>query len=289
MTDIPKELQEKRDEQDGKIEIIFRKSTPMSDPECRYPGFKPGTTVLPKGSVHREGALPLPCDVVFERDVAVPMRDGTVIYINIFRPVGDDKVPAIVGWSPYGKEGGFQTLDQMPFRFGIPVSALSDLQAWEGPDPAYWCRRGYAILNTDGRGAGNSEGNMSGWGEEDGRDGYDVIEWVAAQPWSNGKVGMYGNSSLAMSQWWIAAEQPPHLTCIAPWEGTSIQSPSFTRSLDWVCSPATKERMVSRKMRSTMAMTAPSPLSSTRGDLPVNQEMDSTTPTKVKRILARSI
>ncbi len=91
---------------------------------------------------------------------------------------------------------------------------------FEGPDPAYWCKQGYAVVNADSRGAGHSEGNLVVWGEQDGRDGADVIEWIASQVWSNGKVGMFGNSGLAMCQWWIAAEQPPGLACIAPWEGT---------------------------------------------------------------------
>jgi putative CocE/NonD family hydrolase len=50
-------------------------------------------------------------------------------------------------------------------------------------------------------------------------DGYDFVEWAAAQPWSNKKVAFSGNSYLAISQWFIAAEQPPHLAAIAPWEG----------------------------------------------------------------------
>lgn len=48
-----------------------------------------------------------------------------------------------------------------------------------------------------------------------------MVEWIAEQPWSNSKVGMFGNSGLAMCQWFIAAEQPEHLVAIAPWEGTS--------------------------------------------------------------------
>jgi predicted acyl esterase len=58
------------------------------------------------------------------------------------------------------------------------------------------------------------------FGTQDARDGYDFIEWLVTQWWCNGKVGMSGNSGVAMTQWRIAAEQPPHLTCIAPWEGT---------------------------------------------------------------------
>ena len=57
------------------------------------------------------------------------------------------------------------------------------------------------------------------FGTQDGRDGYDFIEWLAGQHWSNGKVGMFGNSGVGMVQYRIAAEQPPHLICIAPWEG----------------------------------------------------------------------
>ena len=88
------------------------------------------------------------------------------------------------------------------------------------PRPAYWCRHGYAVANVDPRGVGHSQGDINMFGTQDGRDGYDFIEWLATQYWCNGKVGMSGNSGVAMTQWRIAAEQPPHLTCIAPWEGT---------------------------------------------------------------------
>ncbi|NNJ98887.1 MAG: CocE/NonD family hydrolase, partial [Desulfatitalea sp.] len=181
--------------------------------------FKPGTTTFPKGHVHRKGALPLPCDIVFDRDVAVPMRDGITLHIDIFRPPGNGKFPALLAWSPYGKRGGYQTLDLFPLRFGIPVGVLSDLQVWEGPDPAYWCNHGYAVVNVDSRGAFMSEGDIGWFCAQEGKDGYDLIEWLVTQDWSNGKVGMTGNSWLAVIQWFIAAARPPHLTAIAPWEG----------------------------------------------------------------------
>ena len=104
---------------DERIEVLFRKAAPIDVPEARYPGFKPGTTVLPKGFVQKKGALPLPCDIIFERDVAVALRDGTIIYTDIFRPVGRTHLPAIVAWSPYGKEGGLTLLDDFPFRAGV--------------------------------------------------------------------------------------------------------------------------------------------------------------------------
>ncbi|HJX03260.1 MAG TPA: CocE/NonD family hydrolase, partial [Dehalococcoidia bacterium] len=128
-------------------------------------------------------------------------------------------IPAIVAWSPYGKEAGTVMLDDFPMRAGVPTDAVSGLQKWEGPDPAYWCAHGYAVVNPDGRGAYGSEGDMPFWGSQEARDGYDLIEWAAAQSWCNGKVGLSGNSWLALMQWFIAAANPPHLAAITPWEG----------------------------------------------------------------------
>lgn len=191
------------------IEVAYRKAKPLDDPSVRYPGFKPGSRVLNKGSTLRPGALTLPCDILFERDIAVKLRDGTIIYVDVFRPVGGTNMPAIVAWSPYGKEVGTVLLDDFPMRAGVPVEAVSDLQKWEGADPAYWCNHGYAVINPDGRGAYGSEGDMPFWGSQEAQDGYDLIEWVAARDWCNGKVGMSGNSWLAIMQWFIAAENPP--------------------------------------------------------------------------------
>ena len=199
--------------------MLFRKAKPIDDPTARYPGFKPGVTTFKQGMVVQEGALALPCDILFERDVAVPLRDGTIIYTDIFRPVGGTNLPSIVAWSPYGKAGGATVLDDLPDRYGVPKDASSGLEKWEGPDPAYWCAHGYAIINPDARGAYMSQGNIHFWGQQEGQDGYDLIEWVAARVWSNGKVGMSGNSWLGIAQWFIAAERPPHLVAIAPWEG----------------------------------------------------------------------
>ncbi|WP_316860952.1 CocE/NonD family hydrolase [uncultured Cohaesibacter sp.] len=200
-------------------EIIFREAMHLDDPNARYPGFKQQTKILEKGYIHEEGAMPLPQDILMEQDVPVKLRDGTTIYTDIFRPVDGKDLPAIVAWSPYGKQGGTSRLDDIEGRYGIPKSATSGLEKWEGPDPAYWCPKGYAIINPDARGAWMSEGDIYFFGPQEGQDGYDLIEHVAAQPWSNGKVGLSGNSWLAIAQWFIAAECPPHLAAIAPWEG----------------------------------------------------------------------
>src|SRR4030067_1816793 len=109
-------MQDVKTGMDERIEVLFRKAAPIDVPEARYPGFNPGPTILSKGFVQKKGALPLPCDMIFERDVAVTLRDGTVIYTDVFRPVGGTNLPAIIAWSPYGKEGGMTLLDDFLFR-----------------------------------------------------------------------------------------------------------------------------------------------------------------------------
>ncbi len=222
--------------------VAFRKALPLDAPRARYTGFKPGRVVLKKGTIRREGALPLPCDMILDRDVAVKLRDGTTIYTDVYLPTGGGRYPGLVAWSPYGKQFGGQWLDDVAHRAHVPLASVSELQKFEAPDPAFWIPRGYAVINPDTRGAYSSEGELVHWGRQLAEDGYDFIEWAAAQPWSNGKLGMAGNSYLAISQWFIAAEQPPHLAAIAPWEGWcdhfrdsgnkgGIPDPQFSESL----------------------------------------------------------
>jgi predicted acyl esterase len=142
------------------------------------------------------------------------MRDGTILYTDIYRPDSATDVPAIVSWSPYGKRVSYLGEGPMP---GVPP--VSSMTKFEGPDPAYWCKHGYAVINVDARGSGNSEGDILQFCSGEGRDARDLIEWVATLDWCNGKVGMSGNSWLAIAQWFAAAERPPHLAAIAPWEG----------------------------------------------------------------------
>ena len=203
----------------GHVEVLFRDARPITHPAARYPGLRPEQKLLRSGAQIKPGSRALDCDISVSQDVAVKLRDGKTIYIDVLRPVVDAPVPAIVGWSPYGKQGGVIVLDDIPGRAGIPRAWLSGLEMFEGPDPSYWCSHGYAVVNVDARGAFSSEGDIRFWGRQDGMDGCDVIEWLAAQSWCNGKVGMSGNSWLGISQWFIAAERPPHLAAIAPWEG----------------------------------------------------------------------
>lgn len=200
--------------------VKFRPARAAEEPSARYPGLRPMQKVLPQGTVLQPGALPLPCDILMDQDVAVRMRDGVTIYVDIFRPAqAAEGLPTIVGWSPYGKQGGVIQWGDLPLRGGVPVGHLSGLEMFEGPDPAYWCAHGYAVVNADSRGAFSSQGDLHCWGPQEGQDGHDLIEWIAQCPWSSGKVGLSGTSWLAIAQWFIAAEQPPHLAAIAPCEG----------------------------------------------------------------------
>jgi predicted acyl esterase len=178
-----------------------------------FNGFNPGTTVYKKGTVFYEGGPELPCDIIKDRDISVTMRDGAKIYVDIFRPAGaTEKLPAIICWDAYGKSTPRKPISEIPAGEGT-----SGLAMYEGPDPGYYCNHGYAVVNVDSRGVNMSEGNIHYWGMVESGDGYDLIEWIAEQDWSNGKVGMAGLSWPGISQWYIAATRPPHLTAIAPW------------------------------------------------------------------------
>jgi predicted acyl esterase len=184
--------------------------------------FSPGTETLSVGYQLAPMFMPLPVEIVFERDVPVVMRDGTTIYVDVFRPASSEPVPVLVAWSPYGKAQG-TTPDVIGLygMLGMNVGTMSGLAKFEGPDPAYWCARGYAICNPDPRGVGQSDGDSAMFGTQEGRDCHDLIEWLAEQHWCIGKVGMSGTSYLANAQWFTAAERPPHLAAINPVEGFS--------------------------------------------------------------------
>lgn len=202
------------------IETVVGKD--FSAPNANYKPLNPRQEVLPAGSVKEKGRLALPCDIIVDYDVAIPLRDGVTIYADIYRPRTDTPVPLLIGWAVFGKGGtGFFRLDNpvFPRRFGVPKAALSGYEAWEAPDPAYWCNQGYAIAQVDARGVFNSEGQVRYQGKQEAEDGVDTIEYLATLPWCNGKVGLTGNSWLAIQQWHIAAQRPAHLAAIAPWEG----------------------------------------------------------------------
>jgi uncharacterized protein len=204
---------------------IYMPSQPLTPGGERYgplSDFDPGTRRLRAGTQLAPAFQPLPVDIVMDKDVAVTLRDGVTTYVDVFRPQGAAKVPVIVAFSPYGKGQGASPSAMGVFALvGLDNSIVSGLQKFEGPDPAYWCAQGYAICNPDIRGVAHSKGDSVLWDRQEGRDAYDLIEWLGVQDWCNGKVAMSGTSYLAASQWFTAAEQPPHLAAINPWEGMS--------------------------------------------------------------------
>jgi len=151
--------------------------------------------------------------MVIERDLAVPMRDGVLLFANLFRPAADGSYPVIMSVTPYGK-------DKLPDRLATFFMRLSGvkfgkincsrLTGFESPDPVYWVQQGYAVLQADVRGMHKSEGQAGVLRRQDAEDYYDLVEWAASQPWCTGRVGIVGVSYMAMSQWYEAALKPPH-------------------------------------------------------------------------------
>ena len=83
---------------------LWIKPRPITDPEGNYNGSHPSTTILPKGYRHEKGDVTLSCDIIWERDSKVVLRDETAIYTDIYRPVTDEKVPAVISWFPPSSE-----------------------------------------------------------------------------------------------------------------------------------------------------------------------------------------
>ena len=150
--------------------------------------------------------------IVLEEDVWVTMRDGVQVCVDIYRPDAKGKFPGLLSISNYGK-----TSQKLPTN---PVFQPSDYVRGTGGhecgEQNYFVPRGYVQVIPDVRGLGKSEGEFAGdWY----KDGYDIIEWMATQDWCNGNIGMLGMSQFATSQFMVAAEKPPHLKAISPFEG----------------------------------------------------------------------
>ena len=154
--------------------------------------------------------------VIFERDVAMQLRDGTTIYLDIFRPDDDAAHPVLLGWAPFGKHPHVDWDRDFPGA-DIPPGN-SNFTAFEAVDPLVWVPWGYVVVNADARGTRYSEGISQFMTEQEGLDEYDCIEWLATQPWSTGKLATMGVSYLAMSAYQVAALKPPHLTAVVLFE-----------------------------------------------------------------------
>jgi putative CocE/NonD family hydrolase len=129
-------------------------------------------------------------EIMENMNINVPMRDGINLSTNIYRPKVGEKLPVILIRTPYKKE-----MEELKARF--------------------FARRGYVVAVQDCRGRFNSPGVWEPFVNEP-QDGFDAIEWLAKQTWSDGKVGMIGESYNGWVQWWAAREKPPHLVTIIP-------------------------------------------------------------------------
>ncbi len=158
--------------------------------------------------------------LVIERNCEVRLRDGTVIFVDLYRPEGaNGDAPILLAWGPYGKHA----LSNQVFwpRSGVQPRWLSDLTPFEGPDPVWWGQRGYGVAIADPRGAWLSGGDFHHNGQQEAEDCADTIEWLARLPWCNGRVGMTGVSYLAAIQYLVAPLRPEPLAALNPWEGFS--------------------------------------------------------------------
>lgn len=129
--------------------------------------------------------------LVERRGVMVRMRDGVRLAADVYAPNALEKWPAL--------------LTILPYDHGM----VRDEARW-------YAKRGYVVIAVDSRGTYNSEGVFDPFDPKHKSDGYDLVEWIAQQPWSNGKVGMIGASYAGWTQWWTASTAPPHLVAIAP-------------------------------------------------------------------------
>jgi putative CocE/NonD family hydrolase len=130
------------------------------------------------------------CDVTIENNVAMKARDGVTLRTDIYRPKAEGKFPVILERTPYDKRSGV--------GFGLKAAA-----------------NGYVYIVQDVRGRYSSEGDWYPFKYES-QDGYDTVEWAAALPYSNGKVGMFGGSYVGATQMLAAVSAPPHLAGIMP-------------------------------------------------------------------------
>jgi len=148
--------------------------------------FAASALVFPQAPTNSAGLL-------LDKNAPVPMRDGVVLRADVLRPAENGKFPVLVYRTPYGKDAAQR--EYTTFKHAVD--------------------RGYAVLIQDVRGRYQSEGEFRPY-ENEGRDGYDTIEWAAIQPWSNGSVGTFGLSYPGAVQWLAAIQSPPHLKAMVP-------------------------------------------------------------------------
>ena len=140
------------------------------------------------------------------KEISITVRDGMQIAAAVYAPEGGGRFPVVLAASPYRYDNN-----------SLPAGPQF---LWRETGPIeFYVKSGYAYVHMDVRGSGKSGGEFELLGENEQRDLYDVIEWIAEQPWSNGKVGGLGQSYFCMSQWWMGIMAPPALACLGAYDG----------------------------------------------------------------------
>jgi uncharacterized protein len=202
-------------------------------------------------AVHR-GAPPMagrgPCAVSTQVDVQARMRDGTILRADVYRPRTSRPMPVILLRTQYGKS-----------------NANPSEKSW-------FASHCYVVVVQDVRGQGTSEGTFTEFGNDQ-NDGYDSVEWAAALPGSDGKVGMFGSSYGGTTQWLAAVTTPPHLVTVVPvntasdyYDGWNYEGGEFRLAfvLPWAISTIAKSAAMNRHDDATVRELKDAAANSTR-------------------------
>ncbi len=133
---------------------------------------------------------------VTDKDVPITMSDGVKLYADVIRPDKPGRYPVLLEQTPYNKN----VVDGST-SFG---------------DNTYFAQRGYVVVIEDVRGTGSSEGQWQSFDDREQRDGFETVQWAAQQPWSDGRVGLFGPSYMGLNQLLTAAQHPNGLRAIFP-------------------------------------------------------------------------
>lgn len=188
---------------------------------------------LPSETAARNELRRLLAGIRKEADVRVPVRDGSWLTADVYRPVGEGRYPAILRMSVYGRAFGTGSFCEAGDReaseereqdwFEDRRSGLSPMVRYAenavSANACDWVPRGYALVRVDPRGVGPTPGRLEPFSPQEARDYFDAIEWAAGQPWCTGSVGLLGASYAATNQWNVAALKPPALKAMIPWAG----------------------------------------------------------------------
>jgi uncharacterized protein len=158
--------------------------------------------------------------IVKMTDVRIPVRDGSFVCADVFRPADEGQHPVVMNQGFYGKSfnhgciGSEQDAlekEELEDRYFTGNPDGLQYENHESVDSSVWVPNGYVCIRVDARGVGNSPGLQAPFSVQQAEDYYDAIEWAGTQPWSNGNVGLWGMSYLAITQHTVASLAPPHL------------------------------------------------------------------------------